>query len=145
MIKEEEKYDGYYSIVTSELHLSDSKIIEKYKCLWKIEETFKVTKTQLKARPAFVWSKGGIEGHFLTCFLSLLLLRILEMKTNGEHSIEKMIDSISKANMVHLDANYYKAVFYSDVLACIDAGIGTNLNQKYRSLEDIKKMIADTK
>ncbi len=145
LIKEEEKYDGYYSIVTSELHLSDSEIIDKYKCLWKIEETFKITKTQLKARPTYVWSKGGIEGHFLTCFLSLLLLRILEMKTNGTYSIEKMIDALSNANVVHLNANYYKAVFYNDVLECIDTNIGTNLNQKYRTLEDIKKMVTDTK
>ncbi len=145
LIQEEEKYDGYYSIVTSELHLTDNEIIEKYQDLWKIEETFKVTKTQLKTRPAYVWSEGGIEGHFLTCFLSLLILRILEMKTEGAYSIEKMIDALSKAKVAHLDANYYQAVFYNDVLECIDTHIGTKLNQKYRTLEDLKKMIADTK
>ena len=47
--------------------------------------------------------------------------------------------------MVHLNANYYKAVFYNDVLECIDTYVGTNLNQKYRTLEDLKKMLADTK
>ncbi len=145
LIQEEEKYDGYYSIVTSELHLSDNEIIERYQGLWKIEETFKITKTQLKTRPTYVWSKGGIEGHFLTCFLSLLLLRILEMKTEGTYSVEKKIDALSKANVVHLDANYYKAVFYNDVLECIDTYLGTHLKKKYRTLEDLKKMVADTK
>ncbi len=145
LIQEEEKYDGYYSIVTSELHLTDDEIIQKYQDLWRIEETFKITKTQLKTRPTYVWSEGGIEGHFLTCFLSLLILRILELKTKGLYSIEKMIDALSKANVFHLDANYYKAVFYNDVLECIDTHIGTKLNQKYRTLEDLKKMVADTK
>ncbi len=56
-----------------------------------------------------------------------------------------MIDALSKANVVHLDANYYKAVFYNDVLECIDAHIGTALNQKYRTLEGLKKMVAETK
>lgn len=145
LIQEEEKYDGYYSIVTSELHLTDDEIIQKYQDLWRIEETFKITKTQLKTRPTYVWSAGGIEGHFLTCFLSLLILRILELKTKGLYSIEKMINALSKANVFHLDANYYKAVFYNDVLECIDTHTGTALNQKYRTLEELKKMIADTK
>lgn len=145
LIREEEKYDGYYSIVTSELDMSDSEIIEKYQGLWKIEETFKITKTQLKTRPTYVWSEGGIEGHFLTCFLSLLLLRLLEMKTKGKYSVEKMIDALSKANVDYLNMNYYKAVFYNDVLECIDRNIGTNLKQKYMTLDDIKKFISDTK
>jgi len=145
LINEEEKYDGYYSIVTSELDMSDQKVIETYRGLWKIEESFKVTKTQLKTRPTYVWSEGGIRGHFLTCFLSLLILRLLEMKTEGRYSIEKMIKSLSKANVDYLSLNYYKGVYYDEILSCIDETIGTNLKQKYMTLEEIKKIIADTK
>jgi transposase len=145
LIKEEEKYDGYYSIVTSELYMSDSEIIEKYRGLWKIEETFKVTKSQLQTRPAYVWSEGGIEGHFLTCFLSLLILRILEMETKGTYSTEKLIDSLAKSNVDHLKMNYYKGMYYDEVLKCIDENLGTKLKQKYQTLDGIKKMISDTK
>ena len=54
LIEEEEKLDGYYSIVTSELNMPDEEVIEKYKGLWKIEESFKITKTNLKSRPVYV-------------------------------------------------------------------------------------------
>jgi transposase len=145
LIKEEEKYDGYYSIVTSELDMTDSEIIEKYRGLWKIEDTFKITKSQLQTRPAYVWSEGGIEGHFLTCFLSLLILRILEMETRGTYSIERLVDSLNKSEVVHLKMNYYQGVYFDEVLKCIDENLGTNLNQKYQTLDGIKKLISDTK
>ena len=145
LIEEEEKYDGYYSIVTSELDMSDNEIIEKYKGLWKIEETFKITKTQLRTRPVHVFTDEGIEGHFLTCFLSLLILRVLEMKTNGNYSIEKMIKSLKNSKVDLLNMNLYKAVFYNEVLKCIDESIGTNLKKKYLTLDEIKKTVAKTK
>jgi transposase len=145
LIGEEEKYDGYYSIVTSELDMTDTEIIEKYRGLWKIEESFKVTKSQLQTRPAYVRSEGGIEGHFLTCFLSLLILRILELEIKNEFSTERIIDSLKKANVDHLKMNYYKATYYDEVLQSIDQNIGTCLNQKYLTLDSIKKMISDTK
>ena len=145
LIKEEEKYDGYYSIVTSELDMTDSEIIEKYRGLWKIEETFKVTKSQLKTRPAYVSSEGGIEGHFLTCFLSLLILRILEIETKGIYSTERLIDSLAKSNVDHLKMNYFKGVYYDEVLECIAERLGTYLNHKYQTLDGIKKMVSTTK
>lgn len=145
LITEEEKFDGYYSIVTSELDMSDSEIIEKYRGLWKIEETFKITKSQLQTRPAYVRTEGGIEGHFLTCFLSLLILRVLELETGNAFSTEKIIESLKKSNVVHLKMNYYKAVYYDEVLEFIDKKLDTTLDQKYLSLDSIKKMISDTK
>jgi len=145
LIQEEEKYDGYYSIVTSELDMSDSEIIEKYRGLWKIEETFKVTKSQLQTRPAYVRSEGGIEGHFLTCFLSLLILRILELELNHAFSTERIIGSLKKANVDYLKFNYYKATYYDEVLELMDQKLATNLNQKYLTLDTIKKMISNTK
>lgn len=145
LIKEEEKFDGYYSIVTSELDMTDSQVIEKYRGLWKIEETFKITKSQLQTRPAYVRTQGGIQGHFLTCFLSLLILRVLEMEIGNVFSTEKIIESLKNSNVVHLKMNYYKAVYYDEVLKLIDNNLNTNLNQKYLTLDGIKKMITDTK
>ena len=62
--------------------LSDKEIRDIYSGLWKIEETFKITKSDLKTRPVYVWTKEHIEAHFLTCFISLVILRLLQQKTN---------------------------------------------------------------
>ncbi len=145
LIKEEAKFDGYYSIVTSELDMPDNEVIERYKGLWKIEETFKITKTNLKARPVYVKKEDSIEAHFLSCFISVLILRLLELETDYKYSIEKMIDSLKKANVCLLDMNTYKGVYYDEVLEHIDECLNTNLNKKYMSLAEVKKIISDTK
>jgi len=90
-IQEEEKYDGYYSIVTSELNMSDKDLRNKYRGLSKIEETFKITKSELHARPVLVWTPDHIESHFLTCFVSLVITRLLENKLKNKYSIHKII------------------------------------------------------
>ncbi len=144
-IQEEEQFDGYYSIVTSELDMPDSEIIDRYRGLWKIEETFKVSKSVINARPVHVWKNKSIEAHFLTCFISLLILRILEMKTNHKYSIEKIINSLKKSNVCLLESNKYKAVYYDEILKHIDDSLGTTLDNKYLTSSDIKKLISDTK
>ena len=98
-IKEEEKFDGYYSIVTSEKDLSDKEIRDIYKGLWKIEESFKITKSNLETRPVYVWTKEHIEAHFLTCFISLVIIRLLEYKTNRKYSTRKMKTNKQTANV----------------------------------------------
>ena len=145
LIKEEEKFDGYYSIVTSELDMPDEEVIECYTGLWEIEESFKITKSELKARPVYVSLNEHIEAHFLTCFISLLVLRILEMKTGKNYSSEKLIQSLKKSNVDLLEMNKYKGVYYDEVLECIDKNLATTLNKKYYNLSDIKKLISDTK
>ena len=67
-LRKEEKFDGYYAIVTSEYKESDEKILEMYRGLWKIEESFKVTKSDFEARPVYLSVKEHIDAHFLTCF-----------------------------------------------------------------------------
>ncbi len=69
------RYDGYYAIITNNLELSTEKVCATYRGLWKIEESFRVLKSDLKARPVFVWSDKHICGHFAMCYISLCLLR----------------------------------------------------------------------
>ena len=68
--------DGYYCIVTSEASWDDGRILDAYRELWRIEESFKVTKSQLGARPVYVSTPGHIEAHFLTCYIALLIERL---------------------------------------------------------------------
>lgn len=145
LIREEEKFDGYYSIVTSELDMPNTEVIETYQGLWKIEESFKITKTILKTRPIYVKKDDHIEAHFLTCFIALLILRILEKKTGHQHSTTEMVDSIKKSRVDLLDMNNYKGVYYDEILAHIDSCMDTCLNKKYLSLEEIKTLISETK
>ena len=63
-IREEKALDGYYMLLTSEMETSDDEIIDMYRGLWRIEESFKVTKSELEARPVYVWTKEHIETHF---------------------------------------------------------------------------------
>lgn len=70
----EEACDGYCCIVTSETEMPDSDVIEAYRGLWKIEESFKVTKSDLETRPVYVSREEHIEAHFLTCYVALCIL-----------------------------------------------------------------------
>ena len=90
--------DGYYCIITSEIELDDMSVIEKYRGLWKIEESFRVIKSDLEGRPIYVWTESHIEGHFLICFLALLIIRILELKTKHRFSVKRLQESLATAD-----------------------------------------------
>ena len=71
---------GYNLMVTSELDMDPLQVYQTYHNLWKIEESFRITKSYLDARPVYMQKKETIYGHFLICYLSLFLLRVLEIK-----------------------------------------------------------------
>lgn len=79
-VYEDEKYDGYFCLITSETHMDHNQIKELYSNLWEIEETFKVTKTNLEFRPIHLSKKEHIIAHFLICFTALVILRLLQHK-----------------------------------------------------------------
>ena len=140
-IKTEEKFDGYYSIVTSEKHLSDKEIRDIYKGLWKIEETFKITKSELETRPIFVWTPESIEVHFLSCFIALLIIRLLEQKTNRKYSNHYIIDSLKKYSSTKIEHNIYLQDFRNDVIKDLEKIFNIDLSHKYLTLSQIKKLL----
>ena len=140
-IKELEKYDGYYSIVTSELEMSDKDLRDKYRGLWKIEETFKITKSILKSRPVYVWTKEHIEAHFLTCFISLLILRLLEIKTKQKYSIENIIKAINELTCTKLKADTYIINTRNLITSELCELFNLDLTKKYIKLQKIKNYI----
>lgn len=144
-VREEEAFDGYYLIITSEMGESDDRIIDMYRGLWRIEESFKVTKSELESRPVFVSTKEHIEAHFLTCFVALMLTRILEMKTERLYSIGKLIDSMAQSNCTYLKENLYLFSYYDEVLEWIGKKTGIEFDHKILSLKEIKKILGDTK
>ena len=144
-IEEEEKLDGYYVIVTSEMKKTDDEIIDIYRGLWRIEETFKVTKSELKDRPVYMSTKEHIEAHFLTCYLALVLCRVLQHKVDKKYSVEKILESLAKCNCQNLEENIYRFNFYDTVLMDIGNCIDIDFSLKNRTLQDIKKILGDTK
>ena len=131
LIKEEELYDGYYSIVTSELNMNDFELHDKYRGLSKIEETFKVTKTELETRPVYVWTKEHIEAHFLTCFIALVIIRLLEIETDKKYSVRALIDSMVNFTAELDTENIYKLFGANNIIK--------ELINTYNLKDDIKK------
>ena len=97
-INEDAKFDGYYSIVTSEEHLSDLELRNIYKGLAKIEETFKITKSEFNARPINVRLENHIDAHFLICFISLVIIRILQKEIKNKYTIKKLLEKMKKSH-----------------------------------------------
>lgn len=104
-IAEAERYDGYYLICTSEVGWDDGRVLDTYRELWRIEESFRVTKSELEARPVFVWTTPRIEAHFLTCYVGLVILRLLRRAT-GIHA-SRIREEIAAMSCSALCANWW--------------------------------------
>ena len=144
-LRKEEALDGYYAIVTSEMDKTDEEIIEIYRGLWKIEESFKVTKSDLKTRPVYLSNKEHIEAHFLTCFIALAITRILQHRLDNKYSITKIIENLNKAFCTHITENIYCFEEYTTILKDIGRLLEIDFSKKFCKLSEIKKSLASTK
>ena len=138
-IAEEALYDGYYSIVTSEKELSDKEIRDLYKGLWEIEESFRIIKSEFKTRPVFVSTEAHILAHFLICFVTLLIMRVLEQFIEKRHSVRQIRNSLLNYSCSYLDQNYYLFDYRDDVILTIEKTFGLDLSKKIMPLSEIKK------
>lgn len=139
-IAEEALYDGYYSIVTSEKELSDNEIHNIYKGLWEIEESFKIIKSEFKTRPVFVSTEDHIQAHFLICFVTLVLMRVLEQLIGKCHSVRQIRNSLASYSCSYLDQNYYLFDYRDDVILTMENTFGLDLSKKIMPLSEIKKI-----
>jgi hypothetical protein len=144
-VAEEEKYDGYYAIVTSELDMSATEVIETYRGLWQIEETFRVTKGVLEARPVYVSLQDHINAHFLTCFIALTIIRIMQKKTGRLYSAEKIVECLNRISCSNEHENIYLFDYRSEVSDAIGDALDLDFNTKRLRLGDIKKVLARAK
>lgn len=111
----DELYDGYYGIQFSDETLDPSRVIEIYHGLWKIEESFRVMKSNLEARPIFVWTEESIKGHFVVCYLALVIQRYLEylLRTKGiDLSTEVIQDAVRSAQYTLISGGDAKDTYY---------------------------------
>jgi transposase len=144
-IAEEEELDGYYAIITSELDDADEHIIEMYQGLWRIEQSFMVTKSILETRPIYLRTKEHINAHFLICFVSLLIARIVEKRLNGKYTIERIVETLQIVACSHLKENIWLLDFADDLTDELNVVFGTEFGKKYMTLQGVKNILALSK
>ena len=98
------KYDGYYAVITDRPELTTEEVMKIYREQWKIEESFRILKTDLEARPVFVWTESRIRGHFTLCYLALSVIRYLQhyMFSKGEEvmSAARIMDAVNESEVI---------------------------------------------
>jgi len=144
-LKEDEKYDGYYAIVTSELDMADGDIIDTYRGLWEIEETFKVTKGTIEARPVYVSRRDRIRAHFLTCFISLVVIRLLQKKTGRKYSPKKIVECLNNISCSNEQDNLYLFDYRREISDDIGKALGIDFKNKRLRRSEIKNILAESK
>lgn len=144
-IREEEKYDGFYAVCTT-LNDDIRDIITINKKRWEIEESFRIMKTEFKARPVYLQKGNRIKAHFLTCFLALMFIRIMENKTKNKISIEKMIDTLKDYNFQYFEGSGYVPTYTrTDETDILHEAFDFRTDYQIISEKNMKKILKKTK
>lgn len=141
----DEACDGYYCIVTSETGMADGDVIEAYRGLWRIEESFKVTKSDLETRPVYVSRQEHIEAHFLTCYVALCILRVIQVLTGGRYSAATIAGELAAMCGTRLEGNWWRFDYRSDATDDLCRMAGIDLTRQNMQLKDIKAVFSQAK
>ncbi len=143
MVSEAKKYAGYNLLITSEWKMTAKEIYKAYHGLWRIEESFRVRKTYLEARPVFLRNKESIYGHFLICYLALTVLRLLELKTfEDKIPISALVDFIRQYTITETkEKTYINNSTRSSVYEQIKSTLGIlKLGNLYLTQKDVNSL-----
>ena len=142
-IENAKKLTGYNMIVTSEIRMSASAIYAAYHNLWRIEESFRIMKSQLDARPVFMQKQETITGHFLVCYLSVLLTRLFQIHIlKDEYGTEEIFDFIRDFRIAKIsDRKYINLTRSSSFTKDLTARTGLPLTSYFLGNEDIKNRL----
>ena len=150
IIEEEEKYDGYYAIATNldpRKHDDASRILDISANRYKIEDCFRVLKTNFEARPAYVSEHNHILGHFITCYTALLVYRLLEAKLDqtGHHfTTDQILDTLKAMNVMNFQDTFYAATYdCGEVCTALNATFGLGLDRKYYEPKALNKKLKE--
>lgn len=143
-IHEEEKYDGFYAVATN-LDDSAKDILAVAQNRYKIEDCFRIMKTNFDARPVFLRKPERIRAHFLICYTALLIYRLMECKLddNLTHvTTSNLIKTLRNMNVVSMDDMYYKSIYSgSQALDALERCFELQLNRKYYRPSDLNKIV----
>lgn len=151
-LHEEEKYDGYYAIVTNIFDegknkgkFPDEKIIEIYRGLWRIEDSFKITKEELEARPVHLTREERIRAHFLTCYLSLVIIRLLQKEMGYRYSPALLIEAMNSISCSNEAENLFLFDCRSDITDDLGQTFGFDFTKLRMTRKEIKKNLSKVK
>lgn len=142
----DEALDGYYLIVTSKTDMEDLKIIDTYRGLWRIEESFRITKSDLTARPVYLSRPDHIEAHFLVCFVALTIVRLMQLgirerrADNTTPSAAQILGDLSRVAATKLESNWWVFDHRTDLTDELFSAFGLEVPTRYMQLKDIRQL-----
>ncbi len=144
VIEEEEKYDGFYAVATN-LDDDVKTILGISSNRYKIEDCFRIMKTNFSARPAYHQKDRRITAHFMICYTALLIYRLLETKLNryGTHfTVENIIETLNNMEVANIEDMCYMSTYSSSqVCTALNAVFGLGLDKKYYQPKELNKKI----
>lgn len=142
VIEKDKSLAGYNMLITSEYKMNDKDIYDAYHNLWRIEESFRVMKSELDARPVYLQKEESIKGHFLICYVTVLLLRIFQFKVlKNRYSTSEICNFIREFRVVKINENrYINMTRASDFITDLAYTLGQPITNYYLTDKQIKMM-----
>lgn len=145
-IEKEEMYDGFYAVITN-LEGDISEIIRINKQRWEIEENFRILKTEFEARPVYVRREDWIKAHFMTCYISLLLYRLLEKKLGNAYTASQILGTLRSMQMTLLNtaSGYIPSYTRTELTDTLHETFGFRTDYEFITKSSMRTIIKDTK
>ena len=145
-IREEAMYDGFYAVVTN-LEDNPAEIIRINKRRWEIEENFRIMKSDFEARPVYVRRDDRIKAHFLTCYVSLLVYRLLEKRLGGGFTCDQILKTLRGMNLTLLskESGYIPSYKRTELTDSLHATFGFRTDFEFISKASMRSIISRTK
>jgi len=145
LILKEEAFDGFYAVCTN-LEDDVSEIIKVNRRRWEIEECFRIMKSEFKARPVYLSNDDRIEAHFITCFISLILYRLLEKRLNEKFTCQEIITGLRDMNFLEIKGDGYIPTYTrTDFTDALHDAFGFRTDYQIVTSSIMKKILKDTK
>lgn len=144
-IAADEAMDGYYCIVTSEQDMDDREVIDAYRGLWRIEESFRVMKGDFDARPVYCSTESHIRAHFLVCYIALLAMRLMQLDTGRKYSAAQISEALAGVTGRLVDRNLYLFDYRTDLTDELAGAVGIDLSRQVLTRGQIRSIMADVR
>ena len=145
-ISEEEKYDGFYAVITN-LEGDVGEILKINRQRWEIEENFRIMKTDFEARPVYVRREDRIKAHFLTCYISLLVYRLLEKKIGNSYTCNEILSTLRsmQVTLFSKESGYIPSYKRTDLTDDLHKAFGFHTDYEFISKSAMRSIIKSTK
>lgn len=144
-IGKEAQFDGFYAVCTDLFDDGVESILKISEQRWQIEESFRILKTEFQSRPVFLRREDRIRAHFLTCFLSLLLLRILEKELGNKYTVHALLKVLRSMQLLELEDGYLPAYDRNDITDVLHEVFGFRTDFQIISKQNLRNIIKQSK